>query len=92
MLLHGEVLQGVRGLLMWGASATDGACVCSCTRMPHQQPMHTPSAPHTSFCVSMLIISYLIIRVFKDVVESLLLDMNFQVVVMLWGYIYFYVF
>ena len=29
MLLHDEVLQGVRGLLMWGASAVDGACVCS---------------------------------------------------------------
>ena len=29
MLLHGEVLQGVRGPLMWGASIADGACVCS---------------------------------------------------------------
>ena len=57
----------------------------------HQQPTHT-STPHTSFCVLMLIISYLIIQVFKVVVESLLLDMNFQVLVMLWGYIYFYVF
>ena len=40
----------------------------------------------------MLIISYLIIWDFKVVFESLLLDMNFQVLVMLWGYIYFYVF
>ena len=39
------------------------------------------------------IIEYrLLIWVFKVVVESLLLDMNFQVLVMLWGYIYFYVF
>ena len=37
------------------------------------------------FCVLMLIISYLIIWVFKVVVESLLLDLNFQVLVMLWG-------
>ena len=29
MLLHGEVLQGVCGQLMWGASTTDRACVCS---------------------------------------------------------------
>ena len=29
VLLHGEVLQGVCGMLMWGASAADGACVCS---------------------------------------------------------------
>ena len=76
MLLHGEALQGVRGLLMWGASAA------------HAHPISTPH----KFFVSMLIISYLIIWVFKVVVESLLLDMNFQVVVMLWGYIYFYVF
>nr|POE45920.1 hypothetical protein CFP56_44178 [Quercus suber] len=38
--------QGVRALLMWGASATDGACVCSCTRMPHQQQTHPTSAEH----------------------------------------------
>ena len=25
MLLHGEVLQGVHGLLMWGASAANGS-------------------------------------------------------------------
>ena len=88
VLLHCEVLQGVRGLLMWGAHA----CPLSSKRTSHQQPMHTPLVPHTSFCVLMLIISYLIIWVFKVVVESLLLDMNFQVLVMLWGYIYFYVF
>ena len=64
----------------------------SSRRTPHQQPMNTPSVAHTSFCVLMLIISYLIIWVFKVMVESLLLDMNFQVLVMLWGYIYFYVF
>ena len=29
MLLHGEVLQGVHGLLMWGASAANGACMCN---------------------------------------------------------------
>ena len=88
MLLHCEVLQGVRGLLMWGAHV----CPINSRRTPHQQPMNTPSVAHTSFCVLMLIISYLIIWVFKVVVESLLLDMNFQVLVMLWGYIYFYVF
>ena len=30
MLLHGEVLRGVYGLLMWGASVADGACMCMC--------------------------------------------------------------
>ena len=51
VLLHGEVLQGVRGLLMWGASTIDGACVCNCpisyTRMPHQQQMRPTSIAHT---------------------------------------------
>ena len=67
------------------AWATDVGCICT-PSAPHT------SAPHTSFCVLMLIISYLIIWDFKVVFESLLLDMNFQVLVMLWGYIYFYVF
>ena len=36
VLLHGEMLQGVRGLLMWGASAADGGMRvqlmrCACT-------------------------------------------------------------
>ena len=69
---------------MHAPSAVDAPHISS-PRTPHQHPTQ-------AFCVLMLIISYLIIWVFKVVVESLLLDMNFQVLVMLWGYIYFYVF
>ena len=51
VLLHGKVLQAMRGLLMWGASTIDGACVCNCpisyTRMPHQQQMRPTSTTHT---------------------------------------------
>ena len=37
VLLHGEVLQGVCGLLMWGVY---------CRRMPHQQQTHPTSTAH----------------------------------------------
>ena len=29
MLQHGQILQGVRKVLMWGASTDNGACVRS---------------------------------------------------------------